>query len=552
MWCTQITGLAAEGPRTEVRVAQIDGFQAVRSRHLFKNQASLANHLKRGRTILDLPNYLRLLARRWRALVVLGLLGTVIGALAAQLATPQYRATSTLFVSLQDWDDTVDLNQGNTFAQARVLSYAKVVVSPTVTAPVVQSLRLKMTPVQLAQKITTEVPLDTVLLKITVTDTTPSEAARLSNAVAERFTHVIADIERPVNARTSPVRLSITEPAAKPAEPSSPNLAVDVALGLAGGLVLAAAFVFVRESLDTSVRSRGALTQCLAPAGGPAVLGSVAYDARTSDCPLATCDDTFGRRAEDFRRLRTGLQFVDIDNPPQIIAVTSALPEEGKTSIAVNLAATLAEAGSSVCLVDADLRRPNVARTLGLVEHAGLTTVMSGQAKPDQVMQSAHSFAVLTSGAIPTNPAEMLGSEQFRTVLRSLADKFDHVVVDTTPVLPVTDTPSIAPAVDGYLLVSRFAKTSRNQVADAVHTLLGVEATLLGGILNMTSTRDDSDHYAYEYSDHSAAAPSRRTRFWSRRKTAPIGALPTSSRPPTPVRREPAATGVGASGGGPH
>lgn len=501
---------------------------------------------------MDLPNYLRTLARRWRALVALGLLGTAIGALAAQVATPQYRATSTLFVSLQDWGDTVKLNQGNTFAQARVLSYAKVVVSPTVTEPVVRDLRLKMTPVQLAQKITTEVPLDTVLLKITVTDTTPSEAARLSNAVAARFAHVIADIERPVNARTSPVRLSITEPAAKPSEPSSPNLAVDLALGLAGGLVLASGFVFARESVDTSVRSRAALTQCLAQAGGPPVLGSVTYDARTSDYPLATRDDAFGRRAEDFRRLRTGLQFVDIDNPPKIIAVTSALPGEGKTSIAVNLAATLSEAGSSVCLVDADLRRPNVAGTLGLDQQAGLTTVMTGQAKPEQVMQSAHSFAVLTSGAVPTNPAEMLGSEQFQAVLRLLADKFDHVVLDTTPVLPVTDTPSIAPAVDGYLLVARFAKTSRHQVADAVHTLQGVEGTLLGGILNMTPTKHDRDHYSYEYSGRPATAPPHRTRFWSRRKPAPAGGLATSSRPPTPIHREPAATGAGASGGSPR
>ncbi|MEV0322466.1 polysaccharide biosynthesis tyrosine autokinase [Streptomyces sp. NPDC050658] len=499
---------------------------------------------------MDLPNYLRILGRRWRALVVLGLLGTAIGALAAQVATPQYRATSTLFVSLQDWDDTVKLNQGNTFAQARVLSYAKVVVSPKVTEPVVRDLRLKMTPGQLAQKITTEVPLDTVLLNITVTDTTPSEAARLSNAVAERFAHVIADIERPVNARTSPVRLSITEPAAKPSEPSSPNVAVDVALGLAGGLVLAAAFVFVRESLDTSVRSRGALTQCLVQAGGPPVLGSVTHDARTPDCPLATRDDTAGRRAEDFRRLRTGLQFVDIDDPPKIIAVTSALHGEGKTSIAVNLAATLAEAGSSVCLVDADLRRPTVARTLGLDQHPGLTTVMTGQAQPEQVLQSAHSFAVLTSGAIPTNPAEMLGSERFRAVLRALAEKFDHVVVDTASVLPVTDTPSIAPAVDGYLLVTRCAKTSRHQVADAVHTLRGVEATMLGGILNMTPTKGDGDHHAYEYVDHTATAPPSRTRLWTRRKPAPTGGLPTPARPPAPLHHAPASTGAGGSTGG--
>jgi capsular exopolysaccharide synthesis family protein len=481
---------------------------------------------------LDLPDYLRVLARRWRTVVVLALLGTAAGALAVHLTTPQYRATSTLFVSLQDLSDTIQLNQGNSFAQARVRSYAEVVVSPKVTEPVVRGLGLEMEPSELAEKISTEVPLETVLLKVTVTDTAPAQAARISNAVADRFADVIADIERPEDAETSPVRLTITEPAVKPSAPYSPNVVLNVALALAGGLVLGVGLAFARESLDTSVRGRDDLTQCLARVGGPALLGSVTYDSRASRHPVAADDDPFGRRAEDFRRLRTSLQFVDIDNPPKIIAVTSALPGEGKTSISVNLAAMLTEAGSSVCLVDADLRRPNVARTLRLVQDAGLTTVMIGQAAPEQVMQSTGSFSVLTSGALPPNPAEMLGSEQFRAVLRSLADKFDHVVVDTAPVLPVADTTAMAAAVDGYLLVARFAKTNRGQVADAVHALQGVGTAMLGGILNMAPAKGDKDQYSYEYSYRPANAP--RRRFWRRRKAAPIGVLPAPAKPAQP------------------
>jgi len=498
---------------------------------------------------LDLPDYLRIVARRWRAVVVLALLGTATGALAALVATPQYRATSTLFVSLQDWgDDSATLNQGNSFAQARVRSYAEVVVSPTVTEPVVQRLHLRMTPSQLAGKISTEVPLDTVLLKITVSDPAPAKAARISNAVAGRFAQVIAGIEQPAKARVSPVRLSVTEPASAPSEPYTPKLALDVALGLAGGLVLGGGWAFARESLDASVSSRSDLTKCLAQADGPSVLGCVTYDADASAYPVAANHDPFGRRAEDFRRLRTGLQFVDIDNPPKIIAVTSALPGEGKTSISINLAATLSEAGSSVCLVDADLRRPNVARTLHLVQDAGLTTVMIGKATPEQVMQSGGSFAVLASGTLPPNPAEMLGSEQFRTVVRSLADKFDHVVVDTAPLLPVADTHAMAPAVDGYLLVARHGKSNRGQIVDAIQSVQRVGATALGGILNMTPVRRGSDHYTYEYSHRPTAAPRRWARFWDRRQAAPIGGLPAPSKP-TALRQEPAVTAVGTSGG---
>ncbi|MFI9342465.1 polysaccharide biosynthesis tyrosine autokinase [Streptomyces sp. NPDC052773] len=485
---------------------------------------------------LDLSDYLRFLIRRWRAIAVLGLLGTAVGVFVTNATTPQYRATSTLFVSLQDWDDTVKLNQGNTFAQARVRSYAEVVTSHRVTGPVVEYLRLDMPPSQLARKITTEVPLETVLLKITVTDTRPSRAARISNAVARRFAEVIAEIERPEGARLSPVRLSITEPAHTPNAPASPNLVLNLALGLVAGLILGTGLAAARESLDTSVRSRSDLTRCLTDVGGPAVLGSVVLDQRVSRHPVAMNDDAFGRRAEDFRRLRTSLRFVDIDAPPKVIAVTSAVPGEGKTSISINLASALAEFGSSVCVVDADLRRPSVAHALGLVQDAGLTTVMIGQANAEDVMQSAGSFSVLASGVLPPNPAEMLGSAQFRTVVRSLADRFDHVVIDTAPVLPVADTPAMASAVDGYLLVARYAKSTRGQLADAVRALLDGGTPLLGSVLNMVPAKRDSEHYGYGYAYRPRTSGRRdwlpsRLRLRRRGRPATIGAFPAPTTP---------------------
>jgi non-specific protein-tyrosine kinase len=500
-------------------------------------------------SILDLSDYLRFLARRWRAIVALSLLGTAVGAFVANATTPQYRATSTLFVSLQDWDDTVKLNQGNTFAQARVRSYAEVVTSPHVTEPVTESLRLDMTPSQLARKITTEVPLETVLLKITVTDTQPSRAARISNAIAHRFAEVIADIERPAGARLSPVRLSITQPAHRPNAPASPNLVLNLALGLVAGLSLGTGLAVARESLDTSVRSRSDLTRCLAEAGGPAVLGSVVLDQRVFRHPVATDDDAFGRRAEDFRRLRTSLRFVDIDAPPKVIAVTSAVPSEGKTSISINLASALAEFGSSVCLIDADLRRPSVANALGLVRDAGLTTVMIGQANAEDVMQSAGSFSVLASGVLPPNPAEMLGSAQFRTVVRSLADRFDHVVIDTAPTLPVADTPAMASAVDGYLLVARYGKSTRGQLTEAVRALQNVGKTVLGSVLNMVPAKRDSEQYGYGYAYRPRASARRGWRRLRRRGgSATIGAFPA---PTTPVGKDTAPMAA-KEGGGHH
>lgn len=452
---------------------------------------------------MDLRDYLRVLSRRWRAITVLTLLGTSAGMLLTYTAVPEYRATAKLFVSLQGGTeaDTSQLVQGNVFTQARVRSYAEVAASPLVTRHVVRQLKLKMSPAELSGRISAAAQPDTVLLQLTVTDTRPARAAQISNAVAERFTEVIRGLERPAYAEASPVRLSITEPAAVPTRPFSPRPAVNVALGLLAGLVLGAAFALARETLDTSVRTSKALTDALAGVGGPSVLGSIVHDPHATTRPLALRDDMHGLRAEGFRRLRTCLQFVDVDRPPKVIAVTSPLSGEGKTSVAINLAATLAETGASVCLVDTDLRRPSTARTLGLIRDAGLTTALIGRAEVGQLLQSAGSFSVLTSGAVPPNPTELLGTAQLRTVLRGLAEKFDHVVVDTAPVLPVADAAVIASEVDGYLLVVRASRTSRDQVAEALRALRHVGASVVGTVLNMASPKEDrgAHGYAYEY-----------------------------------------------------
>jgi non-specific protein-tyrosine kinase len=425
---------------------------------------------------VDLRDYLRVLSRRWRVIAALTLLGTGLGVLATYTTTPEYRATTTLFVSMQYGADTTQLNQGNVFTQARVQSYAKMAASPLVARQVIRSLKLDMTPAQLARSISASAQPDTVLLRISVTDTSPRRAALISNTVAERFAGMVSELERPANASDSPVRLSVTEPASTPTAPVSPRPVVNLALGLLSGLALGAGCAVLRESLDTSVRTRDALADLMTKAGGPPVLGSIVHDSRNARHLVAARHDMHGLRAEGFRQLRTNLRFVDVDRVPKVIAVTSALPGEGKTSVAVNLAAAMAEAGGTVCLVETDLRRPSVARALGLVGDAGLTTCLIGQVHLQQVLQSTGTFTVLTSGAVPPNPAELLGSEQFRTVLATLAEQFDHIIIDTSPVLP-------------------------DQVTAALDTLRRGGTPVLGTVLNMAPLKggEGACGYAYAY-----------------------------------------------------
>ncbi|MEU6220574.1 polysaccharide biosynthesis tyrosine autokinase [Streptomyces sp. NPDC047022] len=444
---------------------------------------------------MDLHGFLKALARRWPTVVAC--LALAIGAALAVtgLSTAVYEARTQLFVATRTGADTTQLNQGQSFSQARVQSYAAIVTTRQVTASVVRKLGLHLTPEELASRITAVAPLNTVLIDITVRDTVPERAARIANAVAKRFSAVVEQLEtprrlpgtdsgqhrkNPTDDRVSPVSLGVTQEAITPTAPVSPRPALNLAAGVLGGLLLAAALVALRETLDTTLKNSEALGEFTALPG----LGVIPFDRNAPRSPLIT-SDVHSTRAEAFRKLRTNLQFSQVDDPPRIIVVTSSVPGEGKTNTAVNLALSLAEAGVATCLVDADLRRPCVAPTFGLVQDAGLTTVLIGQARiGDVVQQAVGGLAVLTSGPVPPNPTELLASARMEEVLRELAKTYEVVIVDTAPLLPVADTVGLASLAQGTLLVVRAAKTRRDQVRTAAQSLERVGVRVLGTVFS--------------------------------------------------------------------
>jgi capsular exopolysaccharide synthesis family protein len=275
--------------------------------------------------------------------------------------------------------------------------------------------------------------------------------------------------------------MGVTEAAVAPTSPTEPRPLLNLAAGVVGGLLLAAGLVALRETLDTTFKTSEALGAFTAMPG----LATIPYDKNAPRQPLISTDGHSGR-AEAFRKLRTNLQFSQVDDPPRIILVTSSVPGEGKTNIAMNLARSLAEADVSTCLVDADLRRPCVAPAFGLVQDGGLTTVLIGQARVEDVMQQvAGGLSVLASGAVPPNPAELLASARMEEVLRELADMYDVVIIDTAPLLPVADTAGLASLTQGALLVVRAGKTNRDQVSTAKESLERVGARVLGTVFSM-------------------------------------------------------------------
>ena len=215
--------------------------------------------------------------------------------------------------------------------------------------------------------------------------------------------------------------------------------------------------------------------------------------------PVATRAGNRNLRAENFRQLRANLQFANVDEHPRIIAITSSIPGEGKTMVAMNLASTLAEAGFTVCLVDADLRRPTVAKVMGLASPVGLTSVLINQIDLMEALQSAGSnLYVLSSGPTPPNPSEVLASSYVRDVVHSLLEKVDYVIIDTAPLLPVADGSEVAALADGTLLVARHKLTTDAQVKRAAASLARVDAKLVGVVLNRVPNRRNGE-YGYTY-----------------------------------------------------
>ncbi|NSX38685.1 polysaccharide biosynthesis tyrosine autokinase [Pseudarthrobacter oxydans] len=478
---------------------------------------------------MDLRDYLRIFRRNWITIVALALVGLLVGGAASLLIRPTYTASTQLFVAIQSSGTVTELQQGNTFSQARVQSYVKTVNSPIVLSPVVEALGLSASPDQLANRIEASSDPDTVLITIKASDASPAQAAAIAQAVGSSLVRAVDDLERPKAGGTSPVRLSIIAPAAAPVQPSAPNTKINLALGLLVGLGLGLAIAVLRTAFDTLVRGEAELRQVTdAP-----LLGRITFDPDATKKPLLTQTGIQSPRAEAFRQLRTNLQFTRIAGARKSVLVTSSIPGEGKSTTATNLALAVAQSGQSVCLVDADLRRPMVDTYLGLDRHAGLTTALIGEADLDDLLQpwGDDSFFVLTSGAIPPNPSELLGSEEMKMILSRLEDAFDFVILDAPPLLPVTDAAVLSQNVGGVVVVVGSQKTSRPELEKSLSALDLVGAQLLGLVLNRIPTKG-ADAYSYSYYSYESPA------FDSERVSAePDSSL--TSRPPHEAERAP-------------
>jgi len=229
------------------------------------------------------------------------------------------------------------------------------------------------------------------------------------------------------------------------------------------------------------------------------VIGAVTYDAKAAERPLIVHVDPRSPRAESFRALRTNLQFVDIEGSHSFL-VTSSVPAEGKSTTAVNLAIALADAGSRVVIVDADLRRSKVSSYMDIEGGAGLTDVLIGRVELEQVLQrwGSGELHVLPAGKVPPNPSELLGSNVMAELIRKLENDFDVVIFDAPPLLAVTDAAVLAKRLGSVIMVVAANRTTRNQLSGALAALEHVGGHVAGLVLSMVPLRG-ADAYGYGY-----------------------------------------------------
>ena len=291
----------------------------------------------------------------------------------------------------------------------------------------------------------------------------------------------------------------IVESATLPSSPSSPSYVRNGVLALVVGLSLGIGMAFLRERLDDRLRGREDLEEQI---GAPALatVPKVAGWRRKTRVELVTVSAPRSSPAEAYRTLRTNLHFIGRGGDFKVLTVTSATSGEGKTATAANLAVALAQAGKKVIVVSCDLRKPRLHRFFGMENETGVSSILVGDTDANEAIQRPRipSLRVLASGPTPPNPAELLASERFDELLAMLRGSVDFVVVDTAPVLAVTDTLVIAPKTDGVLIVTDAGTTTRSAAAHAREQLEQVGANVVGGILN-NLRRSRATYYPYYY-----------------------------------------------------
>jgi len=437
---------------------------------------------------MSLGDYLTSIWRNWLVIVVLAMIGGGAAYVYSSSLPDTYRSTAAALVTSDRGATAADLVQGSNYIGNLVGTYVLLAESEVVLKPVIDELKLETTPEQLAGTIAASSPLDSFIIEIAVTSRSPSLARDIAAETVRSLTNVVENQVSPTTEEGTPtVRLTTIRSAFEPRYPIAPNTRMDTLLGIAVGLLLGVAFAVIRTLLWHTVRSSSDISRITtAP-----IVGEIVNTRKDQTLPGSILKDHMGIEAESIRSFAANLSFLTMGDELRSFVVTSAAPQESKSSVASSLALILAESGKRVLLVDADLRHPSLGGLTQLESAVGLTNVLMGEV-PLSVAAQRWGFDhlhVLTAGSIPPNPSQLLASKLMRSFVTDAKDEYDIVIVDSAPLLSVTDAKWLANMTDGALLVTRYKRTSSRSLRKVVESMEASSVNVLGVVLTRLPRR---------------------------------------------------------------
>lgn len=377
-----------------------------------------------------------------------------------------------------------------------VNSYRVLCKTDRVLSQVVQELNLPYSVNTLKSMVSVGSQSDTEIIRIFVTNTDPQMAQLIANTVSKVFQKEVADIMKMDN-------VQIIDEAQLPVAPTGPDRTKYGLTGLLLGLVAGVGLSLLLELIDKTIRTKEQLQELLAvPMLGmiPRIDGRKAGKRRYRKKSGKVHQANNSKYIKDsFSKLKVNVDFSFLESESRCIAVTSALPDEGKTLVATNLAVSMAATGHKTLLIDADMRSPSIHSTLNVTNISGLSDAILLKSDWRKLVQptTVPRLSVITAGQKPPNPARVLESKLFLEMIKEIKKDYDYIVIDTPPLLPVPDSQIIAPHVDGVMLVIHQGKTKIEHAKQAKDILHLANANLIGTVLN--GVKEKGNQYGYEY-----------------------------------------------------
>ena len=454
---------------------------------------------------------LKLVRQNLPIILVGTLVGLVLLLALSFMSTPLYSSSVRLFVSTPaNALDLSSLSVGSSFAQQRVKSYADIINSPLTLNPVIQKLGLSISPHELAGSISASAPLDTVLIDVTVKTPDPILSANLANEVGAQFAVTASQLE--FGDSTTGIKVTVVGDAQPSSRPSSPRYLLNSLAGMVIGGLVGFVISVIRVYFSGVVKNSEHL-------GGHTLLAAIAFDEDAVVHPLISEVDKYSARTEAFRQLRTNIMHIaerreskGKSSKGYVLTVTSSLPGEGKTTSGLNLGLSLAAAGKKVLFLEGDLRRPSAKKyfpEFSDKNSQGFAFLLNAEHKTEMQYRKliridrSTKMNLLLAGPVLSNAGELFMSEGLLKFLNFARQNYDFVIVDSPPLLPVSDSLAIAKLSDGILIIVKAGVTRVAQLAGVLNRIKSIGGDPIGVVLNMIpeNARDYDDYgYQYEYS----------------------------------------------------